>query len=70
MTNYRVDASFPASKPVNLPMDRVEVEHEYTLDEILGFPGGGDTEGTTDTDAETHGNYGKGSGYTKIYRKY
>jgi hypothetical protein len=28
-----------------------------------------DTSGTTDTDVKTHGNSGKGEGYTKIYRK-
>lgn len=67
MTNYRTDPSFPASKVVDIPMDDCKVEQRYSLEEIMG----GDPSGTTDTDSTTHvmANYGKDSGYTKIYRK-
>src|SRR5258708_34404767 len=45
-----------------------EVNQYFTLQDIQS----GDTEGTTDTDAETHGPaYDKGeSGYTKTYKAY
>jgi hypothetical protein len=66
MVNYRLSEGTPALKQVNIPMDDCKVEQVYSLEEIMG----GDGSGTTDTDSETHGNYGEGSGYTTIYRKY
>lgn len=73
MTNYRLSEGTPSLTHVNIPMDDCKVEQYYSLEEILM----GDEAGTTDTDKETHTNYGnqpgplgKSSGYTTIYRKY
>lgn len=66
MTNYRLSEGTPALVHCPIEMDDVTIEHEYSLADMTPQ----DDSGTTDTDSETHGNYGEGSGYTKIYRKY
>lgn len=59
MTNYRVDPSFPASKPINIPLDNVQVNQYYSLADMQM----GDYAGTTETDSKTAP---KSGGYTNI----